>query len=254
MFLKIIEKEKFKIEVTEYDGKIYFGAIQVATALGYINPRDAIIRHCRDEGVTIHDILTAGGKQKMKFIDEGNVYRLIVRSKLPEAEKFEQWVFDEVLPTIRKHHIYATEDTIDKILSDPDLGIKILTKVKEEQEKRKLLENKLEVDKLYTNFAKDIEISKGNLTLGEYAKIISNSGIEIGRNRLFEWLREAGYLIKRGRDRNIPKQQYIEQGLFVLKEVVILTPVGQVIKVSPRITGKGQLYIYEKLKEVYDVR
>jgi prophage antirepressor-like protein len=109
--IQIFKHEMFgELQVLVENGNVYFPASEVASALGYSNPRKAIIDHCKSEGVTIRDILTSGGKQQKKFITEGNLYRLIARSKLPEAEKFESWVFDEVLPTIRKTGGYVSND------------------------------------------------------------------------------------------------------------------------------------------------
>ena len=106
--LKIFDHGEFgQIEVIQIDGKEWFSATQVAKALGYSNPRDAIAKHCRKKGVAKRDVLTPGGPQEMNFIDEGNLYRLIIRSNLPSAERFETWVFDEVLPSIRRTGKYA---------------------------------------------------------------------------------------------------------------------------------------------------
>lgn len=116
--LKVFSNTEFgKLGVMIIDGKEYFPAIQCAKILGYVNPRDAVQKHCKSEGVANCDVLTNGGSQKVKFITEGNLYRLIVSSKLPQAEKFERWVFDEVLPAIRKNGTYGNinlEDIIAK--------------------------------------------------------------------------------------------------------------------------------------------
>lgn len=133
--LKIFEKEEFgSVRTIEENGKVLFCGKDVAEALGYSNPRDALSKHCR--GVAKRDTLTAGGMQSFSFIPEGDVYRLITHSKLPGAERFERWVFDEVLPTIRRHGMYATDD----LLNDPDLAIKAFTALKEERERNKLLQ------------------------------------------------------------------------------------------------------------------
>lgn len=119
-----------------------FCAKDIATALGYADPKKAVIQHCREDGVAIYPLIDSiGREQQAKFINEGNVYRLITHSKLPSAEKFESWVFDEVLPSIRKHGMYA----IDELIANPDLGIAALTALKEEREKRKALETMVAV-------------------------------------------------------------------------------------------------------------
>lgn len=139
--LKIFEKEEFgKIRTVEIDGEVYFVASDVAKALGYINSRDAVLRHCK--GVVKHDIPTNGGKQSMSVIPKGDVLRLAANSELPGAEKFEGWIFDEVIPTVLNHGIYATDDVINKILDNPDFGIGILTKLKEERAARVEAEQK----------------------------------------------------------------------------------------------------------------
>lgn len=119
------------------DGKAYFPATECANILGYIKPRNAIERHCK--GALKQGVLTNGGIQEKTFIPEGDLYRLIVRSNLPDAVRFEHWVFDEVLPSIRKHGAYMTAATIDKVLADPDFGIRLLTQLKEEQVKNATL-------------------------------------------------------------------------------------------------------------------
>ena len=139
--LKVFTNGEFgEIRTTEINGKPYFCGLDIANALGYVNARDAIKRHCR--GVVKHDTLTNGGMQQMSFIPEGDIFRLAANSKLPDAERFESWIFDEVLPSIRKHGIYATDNVIDKILDNPDFGIELLTKLKEERQARVLAENK----------------------------------------------------------------------------------------------------------------
>ena len=149
MDLQVFKNEEFgTIRTIEKDGKILFCGSDVAKVLGYVNPRDAIRRHCKPDEVVKHDGVSLTTNQhgvttkqtvKMSFIAEGNVYRLITHSKLPSAEKFEIWVFDDVLPSIRKHSAYMTDITIEKILLNPDFGIKLLMELKEEKEKSKNL-------------------------------------------------------------------------------------------------------------------
>ena len=150
--LQIFNNAEFgQIRTVEIEGKIYFVGKDVANALGYSNPRDAIARHCK--GVVKHDSFKEGG-QEVALIPEGDMYRLITHSKLESAERFESWVFDEVLPSIRKHGIYATDKVIDDILNNPDFGIELLTKLKEERAARLAAEKKnailMHVNKTYT--------------------------------------------------------------------------------------------------------
>ena len=149
----MFNSEEFgNIRTTEINGQPYFVASDVAKALGYSNPRKAIADHCK--GVTKRDTPTSSGTQSISYINEGDMYRLIMKSKLPSAEKFESWVMDEVLPTIRKHGMYATDDVIENILNNPDFAIKVLTDLKEEREKRVKAERRnailAHVNKTYT--------------------------------------------------------------------------------------------------------
>lgn len=151
--LQIFNNREFgQIRTIELEGKPYFMASDVAKALGYIRPNDAINQHCR--ATVKHSTLISGKMQEVNFIGEGDMYRLITHSKLESAERFETWVFDEVLPSIRKHGIYATDNVIDNILNNPDFGIELLTKLKEERTARVEAEKKnailTHVNKTYT--------------------------------------------------------------------------------------------------------
>lgn len=151
--LQIFNSEEFgEIRTVEINRKPYFVANDVAKALGYKRPADAVTAHCK--GSVKHRYLTDGGEQELKVIPEGDLYRLIMESKLPSAGKFEEWVMDEVLPTIHKHGIYATDNVIDNILNNPDFGIELLTKLKEERTARVEAERKnailIHVNKTYT--------------------------------------------------------------------------------------------------------
>ena len=261
--LKVFENDEFgQLSVIVKNNKEYIEAIEVATILGYSNPRDAVNRHCDEDGVVFSDVGVVTGIRKdnseiiqvvtKKFIDEGNLYRLIVKSKLPSAKKFEKWVMEEVLPSIRKHGAYMSEEVISKTLDNPDFIIEIATKLKYERQQRKLLEEKAKsleatiiIDKPYTNFGKTIATSSDAITIGQFAKVLNNNNINIGRNRLFTILRENGYLIKVGKDKNMPKQVYVKQGIFKVAESVVKTVKGELLTATTLITGKGQMYFLE---------
>ena len=261
--LKVFENDEFgQLSVIVKNNKEYIEAIEVATILGYSNPRDAVNRHCDEDGVVFSDVGVVTGIRKdnseiiqvvtKKFIDEGNLYRLIVKSKLPSAKKFEKWVMEEVLPSIRKHGAYMSEEVISKTLDNPDFIIEIATKLKYERMQRKLLEEKTKsleatiiIDKPYTNFGKTIATSSDAITIGQFAKVLNNNNINIGRNRLFTILRDNGYLIKVGKDKNMPKQIYVKQGLFKVAESVVKTVKGELLTATTLITGKGQMYFLE---------
>ena len=261
--LKVFENDEFgQLSVIVKNNKEYIEAIEVATILGYSNPRDAVNRHCDEDGVVFSDVGVVTGIRKdnseiiqvvtKKFIDEGNLYRLIVKSKLPSAKKFEKWVMEEVLPSIRKHGAYMSEEVISKTLDNPDFIIEMATKLKYERQQRKLLEQKAKsleatiiIDKPYTNFGKTIATSSDAITIGQFAKVLNNNNINIGRNRLFTILRDNGYLIKVGKDKNMPKQVYVKQGLFKVAESVVKTVKGELLTATTLITGKGQMYFLE---------
>lgn len=229
--------------------KFLFCGSDVAKALGYSNKRDAIIRHCK--GVVKCDTPTDGGMQEMSFITEGDVYRLITHSKLPGAEKFESWVFDEVLPSIHKHGAYMTPETLEAAILNPDTMIRLCTALKEEQEKNKALALDVERMKPKEIFADAVTTSDSCILVGDLAKLLKQNGVDIGANRLFKWLRENKYLIRRkGTDYNTPTQRAMEMGLFQVKETAITHSDGHVtVNKTTKVTGKGQLYFINKFKE-----
>ena len=254
--LQIFKNEQFgSVRTIEKDSKIYFCGSDVAKALGYSNAPDAISKHCKKDGIVKCDSVDSlGRKNTLSFINEGNVYRLITHSKLPAAEQFEHWVFDEVLPSIRKHGAYMTADTLEKALLSPDYLIRLATALKHEQEQRKLLEEKnaeqrlkIEEDKPKVIFAEAVETAKTSILVGELAKILKQNGVATGQKRFFEWLRENGYLIKGGSDKNMPTQRSMEMGLFEIKETAIAHSDGHTtVQKTPKVTGKGQQYFINK--------
>jgi anti-repressor protein len=239
-----------EVQLIKIDGKEMFAAVQVALLLGYKDPYDAIRKHCREEGSAIYPVLTVGGEQKVKFIDEGNLYRLIVRSKLPTAEKFERWVFDEILPSIRKHGGYLTPEKIEEVLLNPDTIIQLANQLKEERKAKQQLQAKIEQDKPKVLFAEALETSGNSILIGELAKLLKQNGVDIGQNRLFERLRQEGYLMRTRDDRwNDPTQRSMEMGLFEVKVRTINNPDGSVRTTkTTKVTGKGQIYFINKFK------
>lgn len=234
------------------DGEPLFCLVDAAKALGYKNPAKAVIDHCK--GVTVLETPTNGGIQQIKFGKEGDVYRLVMKSKLPEAGIFQDWVCDEVLPTIRKHGAYATPQTIENMLADPDNAIKLLTALKEERQQRLLAEKKAELEAEINKanapkvlFADAVAGSQSSCLIGELAKIITQNGYKIGQNRLFEWLRENGYLGTKGEYYNVPNQRYQEMGLFTVKKGVRSGNDGVMhTTLTTKVTGKGQQYFINK--------
>lgn len=247
MELRLFENPEFgNVRTIETDdGKVMFCGTDIAKALGYNNQHDALIKHCKKDGVAICEVIdNMGRKQNAKFISEGNVYRLITHSKLPNAERFEKWVFEEVLPSIRKHGAYMTADTIKKALTSPDFLIQLAAELKAEQEKNRQLESKIEADKPKTVFADAVSASKTTILIGDLAKLLKQNGVQIGQKRLFEWMRENGYLMKATTSSyNMPTQYSMERELFEIKETVIAHSDGHTsISRTPKVTGTGQQY------------
>lgn len=252
--LQIFKNQEFgEIQIIEVNNKFEFGATEVAKMLGYINPHKAIIDHCKKDGLTKREVIdNLRRKQEKNFISEGNLYRLITHSKLPSAERFERWVFDEVLPSIRKAGGYIVGQNQ---LSDSELMAKaVLVAQNTIAEKEKLLAvayKQIEADSQKVYFANAVSTSKSSILVGELAKILKQTGYDIGQNRLFEWLREKGYLISRkGTDYNMPTQKSMDLGLFEIKETIITSSNGSTnVRKTAKVTGKGQVYLVNKYTE-----
>lgn len=245
--LQIFKNADFgEVRTIEENGTVLFCGNDVAKALGYAVPRKALFDHCK--GVLKRNTLTDGGKQEMSFIPESDLYRLAFSSKLPAAEKFTDWVTTEILPTIRKHGAYMTPDTLDRMISSPEFGIKLLTALQEERTQRAKLESKVEADAPKVLFADAVSASNTSILVGELAKLLKQNGVDIGQQRLFRWLRENGYLIRRnGSDFNMPTQKSMELGLFTVKETAITHSDGAVsVSKTTKVTGKGQQYFIQK--------
>ena len=245
--LQIFKNADFgEVRTIEENGSVLFCGSDVARALGYAKPQNAIAAHCK--GALKRGILTDGGKQDMSFIPESDLYRLAFGSKLPAAEKFTDWVTTEILPTIRKHGAYMTPDTLDRMISSPEFGIKLLTALQEERAQRAKLESKVEADAPKVLFADAVSASSTSILVGELAKLLKQNGVDIGQQRLFRWLRENGYLIRRnGSDFNMPTQKSMELGLFTVKETAIAHSDGAVsVSKTTKVTGKGQQYFIRR--------
>lgn len=222
----------------------YFVGKDVASVLGYRDTSDALKRHIDMEDKLTRSFTDSGQNRNMIIINESGLYSLILSSKLPQAKEFKRWVTSEVLPAIRKHGMFAT----DELLDNPDFAIATLQKLKEEREAKKLLEAQIEADKPKVLFADAVSASQSSILVGELAKLIKQNGVDIGATRLFEWLRNQGYLIKRkGRDWNMPTQKSAELGLIRIKETSITHSDGHItVNKTPLVTGKGQQYFINK--------
>ncbi len=248
--LQIFSNEEFgEIRTVTIDNEPWFVGKDVAVALGYSNASKAVSTHVNEEDRILKTLEADSQngnvvKTQTALINESGLYSLILSSKLESAKKFKHWVTSEVLPSIRKHGMYAVDD----LLNNPDMAIKAFTALKEEREKNKLLQEDVKRMKPKEIFADAVSTSRTSILIGDLAKIIRQNGIETGQKRLFEWMRENGYLIKRnGADRNMPTQRAMEQGLFEVKESTVNNPDGSVrINRTTKVTGKGQQYFINK--------
>jgi anti-repressor protein len=244
--LQVFENELFKVSAKTEGDQILFDAEQVAKCLGITQTKGNLtfVRWGR-----VNSYLPTNSPEvgKGDLIPESLVYKLAFKAKSELAEKFQDWLAIEVIPSIRKHGAYMTSETIEKVLTDPDTLIKLATTLKEEKQKRLLAEQTLEKQKPKVLFANAVETSNSSVLVGELAKIMKQNGVNIGQNRLFEWLRDNGYLIKSGESKNLPTQRSMEQGLFEIKKRTINNPDGSVrVTSTPKVTGKGQIYFVDK--------
>lgn len=244
--IKIFKNEEFgQVRIVTNNKEPWFVGKDVAEILGYSDTSDALKKHVDEEDKMGRQIADSLGRlQTTKIINESGLYSLILGSKLPNAKKFKKWVTSEILPSIRKTGMYATEELLD----NPDLLIAAATKLKEEKEKNKQLEAEKKANAPKVLFAKAVETSKTSILVGELAKLIKQNGVDIGEKRLFRYLRQNEYLIKRkGVDYNMPTQKSLNLGLFEIKERTINNPDGSIrITKTPKVTGKGQQYFINK--------
>jgi anti-repressor protein len=247
--IKVFSNEEFgSIRRVEIDGEYWLVGKDVAQVLGYKNPQEAIRTHVDDDDKGVSEILTPGGKQNVPIINESGLYSLVLSSKLPSAKKFKRWVTSEVIPSVRKHGAYMTPETLEAAILNPDYLLKVATALKEETDKRKALESKVQADAPKVLFADAVAASKSTVLVGELAKILKQNGVDMGEKRLFQWMRDNGYLIKRaGTDYNMPTQASMERGLFRVKETVVSHSDGHTsVSKTPKVTGKGQEYFLNK--------
>lgn len=226
--------------LTDENGEPWFVAKDVCSVLELNNVSQALTRLDGDEksSITLND--GTPGSPNKSIVSESGLYALVLASRKPEAREFKRWVTHEVLPQIRKHGAYMTQQTLDKALTSPDFLIQLATKLKEEQEKVKELEPK-------ARFADAVAASDGTCLIGELAKMLRQNGLDIGQNRLFVLLREDGYLGKTGSNRNVPTQKAMDLGLFRIKETAITHSDGHVtINRTPKVTGIGQTYFVDR--------
>lgn len=240
--LQVFQNSQFgNLEILTIEGKEWFPAIQVAEILGYTNPHKAVRDHTKKRGVTIRSVIDKlGRKQNKKFIDEGNLYRLITRSKLPQADEFEEWVFEDVLPSIRKHGLYATDNVIEQTIQNPDYIIHVLIEFKKEREGRLVAEQQVNELKPKATYYDLVLQNKSLLSVSKIAKDYGMSARSL--NKL---LHSLGVQYKQG-DIWLLYAKYQDKGYthtstYALDE--------EHSKVTTKWTQKGRLFIYELLKE-----
>lgn len=244
------------VRTVQIDSKPYFVGKDVAKILGYSRPQKAVrdlvdqddqktlaYKACPNLGLWSNNDFS-----DKTIINESGMYSLIMNSQMPNAKQFKHWVTGEVLPSIRKHGAYMTPEKIEEALLNPDTIINLAQQLKSEREGRLIAEKNVKSMKPKALFADSVSTSKTDISVGDMAKILKGNGIDIGRNRFFEWLRDNGYLIKqKGNDYNSPTQKSMELGLFRVKESSRIDSNGMaIILKTPIVTGKGQQYFVNK--------
>lgn len=243
--VQIFNFENKQVRVIEIEGEPWFVGNDVATVLGYSNTRDAIGKHIDGEDkitVAIRDGITRGNPNKT-IINESGLYSLILSSKLPSAKKFKRWVTSEVLPAIRKHGAYMTDQKAFDVVHNKNGLIDLL-----QQAADQLREKDVQIEEMKPKalFADSVSASGSMILIRDLAKILNGNGIDIGGNRLFQWLRDNGYLISNVSDRNMPTQKAMNLGLFKVKETSIVRNKDVIVNKTTMVTGKGQQYFVNK--------
>ena len=239
--LQVFRNQEFgSVRTLTVNDEPWFVGKDVAIALGFKTPRDAIRTHVFEEDKGVDSIVTPGGKQQMTIINESGLYALVFGSRLPTAINFKRWVTSEVLPALRKTGNYQIKE-----LSGQELMAKALI---EAQNVLAAKDKQIEEMKPKALFADAVATSHTSILVGELAKILKQNGIDMGQKRLFAWLRENGFLIKRkGTDYNMPTQKAMDLGLFEIKEGSYVNGSGvNITTKTPKVTGKGQQYFINK--------
>ena len=242
--IQTFDFQGYELRTVLINNEPWFVAKDVCEILEITNPTMALQRLDSDERAKFN----LGRQGETNIVNEPGLYTLILGSRKPEAKQFKRWVTHEVIPSIRKHGAYMTPEKIEEVLMNPDTIIQLATTLKEERQKRLEAEKKIEQQKPKVLFADAVETSESSILIGEMAKILRQNGIDIGQNRLFQWLRENGYLCRqKGENYNLPTQYSMDLGLFEIKKRTINNPDGSVrVTRTPKVTGKGQIYFVNK--------
>lgn len=244
--LQLFNFENQEVRTLEIDGNPYFVGKDVAKILGYSRTADALKAHVDEEDKLTRQFTDSGQSRKMYIINESGLYSLILSSKMPNAKKFKRWVTSEVLPTIRKHGIYMTDQKAYDITHDQsDATLADLLQQAADQLKAKDIQ--IEKMKPKALFADAVATSKNDILIGQLAKILKQNGYNTGQNRLFKWLRDHHYLCGKGIRYNQPTQKAMNLGLFKVRERTVNNPDGSTrITVTTKVTGKGQQYFINR--------
>lgn len=252
--IQVWNYESSEIRTVQVNGEPWFVLADVCKVLELSSPHKVADRLENDERNQIPVTDSLGRYQNTAIINESGLYTVILRSDKPQAKPFRKWVTSEVLPSIRKHGAYMTDQALEKALTNPDFLIELATQLKAEQEQRRRLETtvaaqnkQMEQDKPKVLFADSVAASRSSILIGELAMIKQN-GVDMGQKRLFQWMRENGYLIKRcGSEYNLPTQRSMERGLMEIKETSVIHSGYTTISKTPKVTGKGQVYFINLL-------
>ncbi len=246
--LQVFNFNSNNLRTVDINNQPWFVLKDVCEVLALSNHRMVKERLSNDVSSTYPIVDSLGRTQQVTVINEDGLYDVILESRKPEAREFRKWITKDVLPSIRKTGMYAT----DELLANPDLLIAAATELKRERAERQRLESQSQADAPKVAFANAVAGSHTSILIRELATIMRQSGIDIGEKRLFAWMRENGYLVKRnGSDYNMPTQRSVNQGLMETKETVIQRTNGSSIQKTPKVTGKGQQYFIDKIREVY---
>ena len=246
--IKIFNNDEFgSLKTIMVNNEPYFIGKEIAEILGYANPKNAVPKHVDNEDKLSTQIEYAGQKRSVTVINESGLYSLIFGSKLPKAKQFKHWVTSEVLPTIRKTGGYVSNDDlfINTYLPFADEPTKLLFKTTLTTINQ--LNAKIEKDKPLVEFAGRVGDTSGLIDVGAFAKLLHKKSVNIGRTRLFAWLREQKYL----RHNNEPYQKWIDSGIFQTREFTYIAQGQPCIGIKTYITGKGQTYLADKIGKMY---
>lgn len=224
------------------DNEPWFVGKDVAQALGYAKARNAIATHVDEDDALKQGLTDKTGRiQETILINESGLYSLILSSKLPTAKKFKRWVTNDVLPTIRKHGMYAT----DELINNPDLAIAVFQALKDEREKNRQLQEQINTQKPLVEFANTVQSTKDNILVRECSKLASNYiGVDIGEKGLYQKLRDWKLILKR---RNEPSKLAYKQGVLEYVERIVYKGNKPCLEHTTKVTPKGQVYIIKKL-------